>query len=135
MHFLFLLFFLFGTSVHAQDFVIIVNPQGPLLKADIETARDIYLGETRFMGGMKLEPVNMLEGSVKDSFLEKVAGMSSKEYRLHWIKKVFQEGLSIPLSFATPQEAISFVKKEKGAIGYVPASGPSSFEGVVVIGP
>jgi len=135
MRFLFLLFLLFQTPAHAQDFVVIVNPGGPLTKADMETMRDIYLGETRFAEGIRLVPVNPAEGRLKDVFLEKVVKMDSKEYRLHWIKKVFREGLMIPPSYATPSEIAEFVRKEKGAVGYIPAHGSSALEGVVVIGP
>ena len=91
-----LLSLLFQRPAYAQDFVIIVNPNGPLVEANVDTIRDIYLGEMRFVRDIRLKPVNITEGELKDTFLKRVVAMSSKEYRLHWVKKVFGEGLTIP---------------------------------------
>ncbi|MBI5560655.1 MAG: hypothetical protein HY883_05215 [Deltaproteobacteria bacterium] len=135
MKFLVLLFLLFQRPAYALDFVIIVNPNGPLVKADMEVVRDIYLGETRFIRDIKLKPVNSTEGELKDIFLKRVVGMGLKEYRLHWVKKVFGEGLTIPPSFATTGDIVGFVRREEGAIGYIPKEESSGMEGVTVISP
>jgi hypothetical protein len=124
----FLLFFflLFPSHAYAQDFIVIVNKGGPLAEADMGLVRGIYLGEKRFstdtkLRPVKLRPVNFTEGPLKDSFLKEVIGMSSKEYKHHWIKKVFQEGLSFPVTMGSPIGIIEFVGKEKGAVAYLPA--------------
>lgn len=133
MRFIILLFLLFQSPAYAEDFVVIVNPNGPLLEASREVIRDIYLGERRFADDTGLKPVNSTEGELKDNFLKRVVGMSSKEYRLHWVKKVFGEGLTIPPSFATASGIVELVKKEEGAIGYIPKDGSSNITGVFVI--
>ena len=128
-----LLLFLHAPA-YAQDFVIIVNPEGPLVDADAQVVRHIYLGEKRFIAGVKLEPVNMSNFTLQENFLIRIVGMDSKEYRLHWIKKVFQEGLSFPPSFAAASEIVRFVRERKGAIAYIPKE-ESGITGVKVIGP
>jgi hypothetical protein len=124
--FLFFLFLLFPSHAYAQDFIVIANKGGPLVEADMGLVREVYLGEKRFATDTKLRPVkflpvNFTEGSLKDSFLKAVIGMSSKEYKHHWIKKVFQEGLSFPVTMGSPIGIIEFVGKEKGAVAYLPA--------------
>ncbi len=105
---------------NAEEFVIIVNKHGPLVNADVSTIRDIYLGEKRFAGNVRLVPVHMVEGSLKESFLKKVVDMDPKEYKLHWVKKVFQEGITPPPSIASITDIIALVSREKGAIAYIP---------------
>ena len=109
-----------GGPAHAGDFVIIVNPDGPLKNADASDIKEIYLGEKRFADSVKLVPINHVEGQMKNAFLKNVVGMDSKEYRLYWIKKVFQEGIPIPPSIGNVSAIINMVKIEKGAVAYVP---------------
>jgi hypothetical protein len=119
--FLLIFFFLFQSYAYAQEFIVIVNRDGPLVDAGKELIRKVYLGEKRFAGDTKLLPVNFPEGPLKDTFLKTVVGMSSKEYMHHWIKKVFQEGLTLP-AIKSPVDALKFVDMEKGAVAYLPAS-------------
>lgn len=134
---------IFPSYVLAGDFIVIANRHGPLVETGMAGVRDIYLGGKRFANDTRLLPVNFTEGAMKDHFLEAVVDMSSKEYKLHWVKLVFQEGLSLPRSMGSATDILEFVAKEKGAVAYVPASwselvraGPSGgLEGVVIIGP
>lgn len=109
-----------GGPAHAGDFVIIVNPDGPLKNADASDIKEIYLGEKRFVDSVKLVPINHVEGPLKNAFLKNVVGMDSKAYRLYWIKKVFQEGVPVPPSIGNVSAIIDMVKTEKGAVAYVP---------------
>ena len=104
----------------AESIAIIVNEHGPLIHISKAEVREIYLGEIRFVEGTRIIPINGPEGPVKESFLYSVIGQSSKSYKLHWSKKVFQEGLSIPPLKTHSTEIIEWVKEQRGAIGYVP---------------
>jgi hypothetical protein len=121
MRFLLVFFFLFQSYAYAQEFIVIVNMDGPLADADMELIKQVYLGEKRFAASTKLLPVNFTAGPLKDTFLKTVVGMSSREYKHYSIKKLFQEGLSIP-SMGSPVDIVKFVGKEKGAVAYLPAS-------------
>ena len=136
--FSFLIFFVFSTTAFGADFVVVVNRDGPYDGLKAAAIKEIYLGEKRFLGNVKLEPVNFTEGPLKDTFLKEVVGMTSKEYKLHWIKKVFQEGLSLPRTLGSVDDIVGFVKRGKGAVGYLPASAATKLkgeEGVIVLGP
>ena len=133
-----LIFFMLSTTALGADFIVVVNRDGPYDGLKAAAIRDVYLGEKRFIGVVKLEPVNFTEGPLKDTFLKEVVGMTSKEYKLHWIKKVFQEGLSLPRSLGSVDDIVGFVKSGKGAVGYLPASAAAKLkdeEGVIVLGP
>ena len=114
-------YILLCTPVHAvESIAIIVNENGPLTHISKAEVREIYLGETRFVEGIRIIPIQGPEGPLKESFLTIVIGQPSKAYKLHWTKKVFQEGISLPPVKGHPAEIIEWVKEQPGAIGYVP---------------
>lgn len=118
--FLLLFLFLFQSNAHAGDFIVIVNKDGPLVGADMELVREVYLGEKKFANSTRILTVNFTEGPIKDAFIKTVVGMSPKEYKHHSLKKVFQGELSI-LVMGSPVDIIEFVAREKGAVAYLPA--------------
>lgn len=129
MVFVLLLTASFNTSVAGaadapavKGVVVIVNSDGPLTAVTPEVVRDIYLGEVRITDGITLEPVNYREGPVKDVFLSEVVKLSSREYKLLWVKLVFREGLRVPGTFGSSYDVIEHVVENKGGVGYVPSS-------------
>ena len=116
------LLLLLSTSAYGEHFIVIVNGGGPLAGEDMDTVRDVFLGEKRFAGKVRLLPVNYPEGELKESFLKEVVGMTPKEYKHHWIKKVFQEGSTMPATKGSGVEIIEYVAREKGAVAYIPAT-------------
>ena len=105
----------------ASGFVVIVNIHGPLLDADLTMVKSIYLGDKKFIDGVKVKPVNFSEGALKEGFLKSILSMTSKEYKLYWVKKVFQESAKLPRSIATTYGAVKFVKENEGGIAYIPS--------------
>jgi len=103
----------------AEPIAIIVNENSPLTHISRAEVKEIYLGEIRFLEGIRITPVHLPEGPIKDRFLSIAIGRTSKAYKLHWTKKVFQEGLSIPPVEVDPGEMIEWVGKEPGAKGLV----------------
>ncbi len=133
-----LFLFIFSSGASAAGFIVVVNSDGPLSNASASDIRAIYLGDKRFGGKVKFNPVNFTEGELKDAFLGSVVDMNSKEYKLHWIKKVFQEGLTLPKTMGDAKSVLEFVKGEKGALAYLPESYGRRLKGVkevVVINP
>jgi ABC-type phosphate transport system substrate-binding protein len=120
--------FLFFVLAHnpqlaaSEPIAVIVNKQGPLNSISTITVREIYLGEIRFLRGTPIVPLHYPEGPVKERFLEEFIHHSPRAYKLHWTKKVFQEGLSLPLIQSSPSEIIDRIRKTPGGIGYVPMS-------------
>jgi len=116
-----------------EQIAIIVNANGPLIHILESDIRDIYLGEIRFVRGVRALPIHYPEGRVKDIFLSRMLGQSSKAYRLHWARKVFQEGLTLPVVKSNPREIVELVESRPGAIGYVPRRWVNGHEGIRII--
>lgn len=109
-------------DLHAGELAIIVNKSGPLTGISMIEVRDIYLGNIRFVEGVKVFPLNHREGPLKEAFLDAVVGMSPKDYRRYWVAKSFQEGIVLPQSKTNFQEIMFSVALNPGAIGYLPLS-------------
>jgi len=120
-------------DLFAEQIAIIVNQNGPLTHISKGDVREIYLGERRFVEGVRIVPIHCPEGPIKDSFLSSIIGQTSKAYKLHWTKKVFQEGLTLPEVKADPSEIVELVRKQQEAIGYVPRELVSEDQGVRII--
>jgi len=128
-----LVFLLFASNLHAVEIVVIVNEAGPLVNLSAPNIRDIYLGEKRFEGDIKISATNYSEGPIKDVFFTAVLKMTSKEYRLYWTKKLFQAGGTAPMVMNNPQNIIETVRKTKGAIGYVAKEDLKDIKGIKII--
>lgn len=129
----FFLSLLFPPAAYADDIAVIVNEAGPLTEISEKDIREIYLGNMRFAKGAVISPIHYSEGSVKDTFLSSIVGMTSREYRLYWTKKVFQEGGAIPISYDNFSSIISSVQTMPGAIGYAPVSELAETKGIRII--
>lgn len=126
-----ILFFL-GPKVSAEEIAVIVNAAGPLVNATESDVADIYTGEKRFEAGVKIEPLLYPEGPVKDTFLKESIKMTPKEYKLHWTKKVFQEGLLIP-RIVPAADIVKTVREDKGRIGFLPRDAVEDAAGIKII--
>lgn len=121
------------SQAHAAEIAIIVNASGPLVNADERDIADIYLGEKKFQDGIKIAPLLYPEGSVKEAFLKETVRMTQKEYKLYWTKKIFQEGIPIPKTPASPADIINTVKETEGAIGFLPKDLLKDLSGIKII--
>ncbi|HTN43935.1 MAG TPA: hypothetical protein VMN77_09095 [Nitrospiria bacterium] len=107
-------------TAYAEQIAVVVNKDSPLSRLSKTEIRGIYLGEIRFVGGMPVRPIQYPEGPVKDVFLSNVIGMSSKDYKLYWVKKLFQDGLKPPLVKGDPAQILNAVQEDPWGIGYLP---------------
>jgi ABC-type phosphate transport system substrate-binding protein len=128
-----IIFLLLAANLYADEIVVIVNEQGPLIQISEAEIREIYIGNIKFMGRAAVTPIHYSEGHVKDAFLASIVKMNSREYRLYWTKKVFQEGGSVPSTLSSFPSILSFVKNTPGAIGYAPASELTGIKGIKAI--
>ena len=124
---------IFAANLSAEEIAIIVNEEGPLTQISEAEIKEIYLGNIKFMGGVTVAPIHYSEGPVKDVFLASIVKMNSKKYRLYWTKKIFQEGGHVPAVQNSFQLIVSFVSKNKGAIGYVLRTELTDMKGIKVV--
>jgi ABC-type phosphate transport system substrate-binding protein len=97
---------------HAGE--VIVNNSVTLTPDEI---RDVFLGEKQLANGVRLVPVDNSE--IQEEFLSKVLQTDSQKYYARWTRKSFREGLTAPDVKGSDAEVIAFVKRTRGAVGYV----------------
>lgn len=119
---------LLGTTAWAEDFAVVVGDQSPLAKKVAGGAlsagelKDIFLGQTKMVGGVRLKPLNAKDANDASAFLQEVCQMSVSAYSAAWMKKVFSEGGTPPQVMDSSSDVVKMVKQEAGAVGYVPVS-------------
>lgn len=111
-----------ASAVRADDVAVIVNPAGPLTSLTLPDVRALYLGERHFVGPEPVVLLHLPEGDAKAAFLSRVVGRTLKEYKLHWLQRVFQEGAALPTVVAGPEAMVGAVATRRNSVGYAPAS-------------
>jgi hypothetical protein len=103
-----------------EKIVIIVNGKstlaGSLTKQRI---KDIYLGNEKFEGGMRIYPMGQQDDELLKLFLEKYIGMTLSEYQYYWVGKTFTDGVSAPKLIDGSHEIVKNVWTYVGGIGFM----------------
>ncbi|MFZ5863730.1 MAG: hypothetical protein ACOYXR_12915 [Nitrospirota bacterium] len=120
-------------SARAESIAVIVNADGPLVGLTRADVRALYLGDRQFVGAERVLALHLPEGPVKDALLRDVTGKGLKAYRLHWVQKVFQEGLSLPRVVGAPSAVVAEVQSHSADIGYVPESAADGVHGIAIL--
>jgi hypothetical protein len=102
-----------GSAFGADIYVI----AGPDVKLSAEDIRELYLGDKEFSGGVRLVPVD--NQAALSEFVVKALGMNPQRYNTLWVKKAFRDALNPPAVKASDFEVLEFVKRTRGAVGYV----------------
>ena len=96
------------------DIYVIASPEAKLTLEDI---REIYLGDKEFSGDIRLVPVD--NQAALAEFVAKAFGMNAQRYNTLWVRKAFRDALTPPVLKAGDFEVLEFVKRTRGAVGYV----------------
>lgn len=118
---------------HARGISIIANNSFSKNSLTIPQLKDVYLGKTEVVDGVRIQPIDQKEETIKQDFLKKIMDMSADDYRSYWIRRVFREGGTPPSSKGSPEDVIKAVKDGKGSIGYVRDDDIKSKEGIKVL--
>jgi hypothetical protein len=102
-----------GSAFGADIYVI----AGPDVKLSVEDVRELYLGDKEFSGEIRLVPVD--NQAALSEFVVKALGMNPQRYNTLWVKKAFRDALNPPAVKASDFEVLEFVKRTRGAVGYV----------------
>ena len=102
-----------GSALGADIYVIV----GANVKLSAEDVRDLYLGDKEFSGDVRLVPVD--NQAAFSEFVAKALGMNPQRYNTLWVKKAFRDALNPPAVKAGDLDVLEFVKRTRGAVGYV----------------
>ncbi len=117
----------------AEEIAVVVHAGGPLTALTLHDVRALYLGERQFVGMDHVDVLHLPEGDIKGAFLSSVVGMTLKEYKLHWVQRVFQEGTSLPTVVAGPSAMAAEVSTRSNSLGYLPAHAVQDAPGLKVL--
>lgn len=109
-------------SLHAEPFVLITHPQSPIDTLSQSQARMIYLKKRRFWGDTKLIALNLPpKNPLRQTFEHEILKMNEAQLDGYWIRAHYK-GQRPPYRVESLKSMLLFVKKVKGAVGYIPAS-------------
>ena len=102
-----------GSALGADIYVI----AGPDVRLSAEDVRELYLGDKEFSGEVRLVPVD--NQAALPEFVVKALGMNPQRYNTLWVKKAFRDALNPPAVKTSDLEVLEFVRRTRGAVGYV----------------
>ncbi|MGA2350675.1 MAG: hypothetical protein ABSF70_09610 [Terracidiphilus sp.] len=110
---------LFGSVARAQV-IVIVNPGVSADSVSKAALEKIFTGtSTRLGSGERVVPVLLKEGPVHSAFLSTYLGKSPIALIINWRSLVLSGQGSMPKSFDSEAEMVSYVARTPTAIGYI----------------
>lgn len=122
-------------SLHAQKYVVVVNPRNPVFHLNPTQLSKIYLGKLQawdFHGSLEpVTPVDQQSDSpVRAVFSKSVLRKSVTETESYWRQELYA-GRSVPPPQQSETDALQTVRSIPGAIAYV--SEKADLKGVKVV--
>jgi hypothetical protein len=108
--------------VHAADVKVIANNSVTANSISASDLKDVFLLDKDSIGGSHVEPVLQNAGATHEAFLKDYIGKPNPVLQAYYRSLVFTGKASMPKVTAADAEALAYVAKTKGAIGYVSAS-------------
>jgi hypothetical protein len=110
-------------AADAAGVKVIANASVSASSIAADDLKDVFLVTKTSLGdGGHVEPVLLKSGAAHDAFLKAYVGKNDSALDTYYRSLVFTGKGSMPKSFASDAEVVSYVAKTKGAIGYVSAS-------------
>ena len=108
------------TSLIAEPFMLVTNLENPINSLSKSQIRMIYLKQRRYWKSLKLVPINLPPDNELRKYFEKnLLRMNHSQLKSYWIKKHYK-GIRPPYRVESVESVVMFVKKVKGAVGYIP---------------
>jgi hypothetical protein len=117
-----------ASFAHAADVKVIANNSVAANSISAGDLKDVFLLDKDSIGGSHVEPVLQSAGAAHEAFLKAYIGRQNAALQAFYRSQVFTGKASMPKMTGGDAEAVAYVAKTKGAIGYVTSAG--STEGV-----
>jgi ABC-type phosphate transport system substrate-binding protein len=112
-----------AATATAADIKVIANSSVGASSVSPDELKGVFLAtKSSLSDGSHVEPVLLKAGSVHEAFLKDYVGKSDSALETYYRSLVFTGKGSMPKTFGTDAEVVSYVEKTKGAIGYVSAA-------------
>jgi ABC-type phosphate transport system substrate-binding protein len=104
----------------AQEVVVVANNSVKASDVSSDEIKSVFSGEkSSLKDGSHVVPVTLKGGAAHDAFLKKYVGKDDGAFRASWRSLVFTGQGSMPKTFDTEAELVTYVGETPGAIGYV----------------
>ncbi len=106
---------------NGQEFKVIVNSSNTVSSLTKKQVSDFFLKKkTKWSNKTKVQPVDLSSRSeIRKKFSKTIHRKSTGQVRAFWQQSVFSGKASPPAEMRNDIAVINYVKKHKGAIGYV----------------
>ncbi len=112
-----------GGRSHSREIAIIVNPSDRMNDISAEDLKAVFLGAK---GSLKdagqVRPVLLKGGPTHEAFLKEYLGKSNFALQTFYRSLVFSGQGAFPKTVNSDAEAIAYVRKTRGVIGYIDPS-------------
>jgi hypothetical protein len=110
----------FTLGIYAKNLVLIAGKQTPITHLSAGDIKSIYLKKHIYWHNVKLVPLNLPpEHTFRRRFEKEVLKMDRQHLQRYWTRQHYL-GHRPPFRVKTPESVVAFVKKVRGAVGYVP---------------
>jgi ABC-type phosphate transport system substrate-binding protein len=123
-----LLLFADATASAEPDLLVVINEANPISALSRDDLCDLFLKKSSYWtDGTLVLPVDQVEGAaVRDSFNREILRKSSSAVRAYWQQRIFS-GRDVPPPEKDDDAAVlAFVRRNRGAIGYVSLRAPTT---------
>jgi ABC-type phosphate transport system substrate-binding protein len=127
------LFLLAPVKAAVAEVIVIANNDGTAASLDSASLKNIYLGKKLMWDNSNKVVLTMLKsGSTHESFLNKYVGKTPEQFSNYWNQLLFTGAGTPPTPFNSEKELVDFVKRTRGAVGYIDSG--TAHDGVRVVG-
>jgi ABC-type phosphate transport system substrate-binding protein len=114
---------------------VVVNEANPVSSLSRDELSDRFLKKVSFWAdGTLVLPVDQAEdAAVRDTFTREILRKSSSALRAYWHQRIFSGRDIPPLQKDDDAAVLAFVRRNRGAIGYVSAEAPVAGVKVIVV--
>ncbi len=120
-------------DITAQSYKVIVNNNNKTVSISKKELAMVFLKKKKkWKNGESIAPVDhQYRAEVRATFSEEIFGKKVSAVRSYWQSAMFSGMVSAPIEKMSDQEIINYIKKNKGAIGYI--SSTTNVSGVKVV--
>lgn len=118
-HFPLLLILLSCAPLHAIAGAVVVAKDSPVVVANVEDAKKVFLGRQTTSGGKTVTLLYQKDAATRADFESKVLGKTGADLTGYWSKLIFSGKATAPTEVAGDAEVKAKLKANAGAVGYI----------------
>lgn len=106
--------------LRAETWVLVSHPKMRNEGVSASQLRAIYLGQKKFVGGVRVLPLHLPNSSpLRRQFESEILQMSRSSLRQWWVRRHYL-GERPPKVMGSARSVLAYVQAVEGAVGYVP---------------